>query len=113
MARTPKTDNPRKLSGRFWKLLGSSTDKNQARSMDEVSGAAEFEDKAAELDDEQLRKAAQLLNLDDLAESADIPQFLAIAREAADRATGSASVRRPVAGGIADARRRRRGDGDR
>ena len=50
--------------------------------------AAEFEDKAAELDDEQLRKAAQLLNLDELAESADIPQFLAIAREAADRATG-------------------------
>ncbi len=88
VARTPKTDNPRKLSGRFWKLLGASTDKNRARSMGEVSGAAEFEDKAAELDDEQLRKAAQLLNLDELAESADIPQFLAIAREAADRATG-------------------------
>jgi preprotein translocase subunit SecA len=88
VARTPKTENPRRLSGRFWKLLGSSTDKNQARSLGEVSGAAEFEDKAAELDDEQLRKAAQLLNLDDLAESADIPQFLAIAREAADRATG-------------------------
>lgn len=88
MARTPKTENPRKLSGRFWKLLGASTDKNQARSLSEVSGAAEFEDKAAELDDGQLRKAAQLLNLDDLADSADIPQFLAIAREAADRATG-------------------------
>ena len=88
MARTPKTDNPRKLSGRFWKLLGASSEKNQTRSMDEVSGAAEFEDKAAELDDEQLRKAAQLLNLEELAESADIPQFLAIAREAADRATG-------------------------
>ena len=56
--------------------------------MDEVSGAAEFDDKAAELDDEQLRKAAKLLNLDDLADSADIPQFLAIAREAAERATG-------------------------
>ena len=88
MARTPKTDNPRKLSGRFWKLLGASSEKNQTRSMDEVSGAAEFEDKAAELDDEQLRKAAQLLNLDELADSADIPQFLAIAREAAERATG-------------------------
>ncbi len=88
MARTPKTDNPRKLSGRFWKLLGASSEKNQTRSMDEVSGAAEFEDKAAELDDEQLRKAAQLLNLEELADSADIPQFLAIAREAAERATG-------------------------
>ena len=49
--------------------------------------SAEFDDKAAELDDEQLRKAAKLLNLDELAESADIPQFLAIAREAAERAT--------------------------
>ena len=35
-----------------------------------------------------MRKAAGLLNLDDLAESADIPQFLAIAREASERATG-------------------------
>ena len=113
MARTPKTDNPRKLSGRFWKLLGASTDKNQARSMDEVSGAAEFDDKAAELDDEQLRKAAQLLNLDDLADSADIPQFLAIAREAAEQRDRPASVRRPAAGRAADARRRRRRDGDR
>ena len=33
-------------------------------------------------------KAAGLLNLDDLAESDDIPQFLAIAREAGERATG-------------------------
>ncbi|MGH3581288.1 MAG: accessory Sec system translocase SecA2, partial [Mycobacterium sp.] len=37
------------------------------------------------LDDEQLRKASGLLNLDELAESSDIPQFLAIAREAADK----------------------------
>ena len=35
-----------------------------------------------------MRKAAGLLDLDDLAESDDIPQFLAIAREAAERATG-------------------------
>lgn len=56
--------------------------------MDEVNASAEFDAKAADLDDERLRKAAQLLNLDDLADSADIPQFLAIAREAADRATG-------------------------
>src|SRR5215475_6736504 len=32
-------------------------------------------------------KAAQLLNLDDLAESTDVPQFLAIAREASKRTT--------------------------
>ncbi|MET0703954.1 MAG: accessory Sec system translocase SecA2 [Mycobacterium sp.] len=88
---TKNSDKPKtsaRLSGRFWKMLGASADKVQVRAMTEVNTSAEFDEKAAELDDEQLRKAAQLLNLDALAESADIPQFLAIAREAADRATG-------------------------
>ncbi|CAN5543845.1 accessory Sec system translocase SecA2 [soil metagenome] len=88
---TKNSDKPKttgRLSGRFWKMLGASADKVQVRSMTEVNSSAEFDEKAAELDDEQLRKAAQLLNLDDLAESPDIPQFLAIAREAANRATG-------------------------
>jgi preprotein translocase subunit SecA len=86
---TKSGDNkPGKLSGRLWKLLGASADKNQVRSLSEVRDSAGFGEKAAELDDEQLRKAAGLLKLDDLAESADIQQFLAIAREAADRATG-------------------------
>ena len=52
-----------------------------------MRASADFDEKAADLDDEQLRKAAKLLNLDDLADSADIPQFLAIAREAAERTT--------------------------
>lgn len=56
--------------------------------MDLVRQSADFDDKAAQLDDEQMRKAASLLELDDLADSLDIPQFLAIAREASDRATG-------------------------
>ena len=56
--------------------------------MAEVEAAAAFDDKAKGLDDEQLAKAAQLLDLGDLADSADIPQFLAIAREAAERSTG-------------------------
>lgn len=55
--------------------------------MVEVTASAEFDEKAKGLDDEQLRKAAELLELGDLAASADIPQFLAIAREAAERAT--------------------------
>jgi preprotein translocase subunit SecA len=75
------------LSGRFWRLLGASTDKNQSRSLAQVKASAEYDDKAADLDDQQLRKAAGLLDLDDLAESDDIPQFLAIAREAAERTT--------------------------
>jgi preprotein translocase subunit SecA len=54
----------------------------------QVHASEEFDEKAAKLDDEQLRKAAKLLVLDQLAESSDIPQFLAIAREASERATG-------------------------
>jgi preprotein translocase subunit SecA len=82
-----KTKTPGRVSNRFWRLLGASTDKDQSRSMTQVDSAAEFDAKAADLDAEQLRKAAKLLNLDDLADSRDIPQFLAIAREAADRTT--------------------------
>jgi preprotein translocase subunit SecA len=86
----PKTTSSSsgRLSGRFWKLLGASTEKNQGRSLHLVTAAADYDEKAADLDDDQLRKAAGLLDLDDLAEADDIPQFLAIAREAAERATG-------------------------
>lgn len=69
-------------------MLGASTDRNQSRSMEQVRAAADFDAKAADLDDEKLTKAATLLQLEDLADSADIPQFLAIAREAAERTTG-------------------------
>ncbi|KUH88784.1 MULTISPECIES: accessory Sec system translocase SecA2 [unclassified Mycobacterium] len=82
-----KTRNSGRVSSRFWRLLGASTDRDQAQSMAQVRGSAEFDEKAAALDDEQLRKAAKLLILDDLAESTDIPQFLAVAREAAERTT--------------------------
>ncbi|OBF89485.1 accessory Sec system translocase SecA2 [Mycobacterium sp. 852002-51163_SCH5372311] len=86
----PKTtqSQPGRVSSRFWRLLGASTEKNRNRSLAEVNASAEYDEEAADLKDEQLRKAAGLLNLDDLAESHDIPQFLAIAREAAERATG-------------------------
>jgi preprotein translocase subunit SecA len=86
----PKTTRarPGRLSSRFWRLLGASTEKNRSRSMSAVTAAEEFNEDAADLSDEKLRKAAGLLNLDDVAESDDIAQFLAIAREAADRTTG-------------------------
>ncbi|MBY0289473.1 MAG: accessory Sec system translocase SecA2 [Mycobacteriaceae bacterium] len=86
MAKT-KTRTSGRVSSRFWRMLGASTDRDQASSMAQVSDSAEFDAKAADLDDEQLLKAAKLLNLDDLADSADIPQFLAIAREASVRTT--------------------------
>ncbi|MEZ0359491.1 accessory Sec system translocase SecA2 [Mycobacterium sp. SA01] len=69
-------------------MLGATTEKTKAQSMAEVDASAEFDEKAKGLDDEQLAKAAKLLELGDLASSSDIPQFLAIAREAAERATG-------------------------
>lgn len=85
----PKTtrSQPGRLSSRFWRLLGATTEKNRSRSMAVVTDAEEYEKEAADLTDEKLRKAAGLLQLDDLADAADIPQFLAIAREAAERAT--------------------------
>ncbi|RWA22177.1 preprotein translocase subunit SecA [Mycolicibacterium elephantis DSM 44368] len=86
MAKT-KMRTPGRISNRFWKLLGASTERDQAQSMAHVRKSTEFDDRAAALDDEQLRKAAKLLNLEDLADSTDIPQFLAIAREAAERTT--------------------------
>jgi preprotein translocase subunit SecA len=82
-----KTSSPKRVGNRFWKLLGASTDRDQNRSMAQVRGSEEFDEKAAKLDDDQLCKAAKLLVLDDLADSSDIPQFLAIAREASERAT--------------------------
>ncbi|MGV0052225.1 accessory Sec system translocase SecA2 [Mycobacterium colombiense] len=86
----PKTTRaqPGRLSSRFWKLLGASTEKDRNRSLTLVTDSSEYDDEAAGLTDEQLRKAAGLLNLEDLADSEDIPQFLAIAREAGERASG-------------------------
>jgi preprotein translocase subunit SecA len=69
-------------------MLGATTDKVKAQSMVEVDASREFDEKAGGLDDEQLARAAHLLALEDLADSPDVPQFLAIAREAADRAIG-------------------------
>jgi preprotein translocase subunit SecA len=95
-SRISQTQNPKtstsgqggRVSRGFWRLLGASTDKVKAQSMAEVDASAAFDAKARDLDDEQLAKAARLLELDELATSADIPQFLAIAREAAERSTG-------------------------
>ena len=86
----PKTTRaqPGRLNSRFWRLLGASTEKNQSRSLTQVTASEEYKEEAADLNDEKLRKAASLLKLEDLAESEDIPQFLAIAREAGERATG-------------------------
>ena len=72
MPKTTSSSSDR-LSGRFWRLLGASTEKNQGRSLSQVTSSAEYDEKAAGLDDEQLRKAAGLLDLDDLATRLDPP----------------------------------------
>ncbi len=69
-------------------MLGASTEKNRSRSLSQVTASAEYDEEAAGLTDAKLRKATGLLKLDDLADSEDIPQFLAIARETAERTTG-------------------------
>ena len=79
---------PGRLSSTFWKLLGATTEKDQARSLAVVKASTSYDEKASGLDDEQLLKASKLLDLGALVNSRDIPQFLAIAREAADRKTG-------------------------
>ena len=87
MSKTTRTQ-PGRLSSRFWRLLGASTEKNRSRSLADVTASSDYDEEAAGLSDEQLRKATGLLKLGDLADSEDIPQFLAIAREAAERSTG-------------------------
>ena len=88
MAKKSPAEGQGRLARGFWRLLGASTDKVTSQSMAQVEASAEFDDKARALDDEQLAKAARLLDLRELATSADVPQFLAIAREAAERTTG-------------------------
>ena len=88
MAKKSPAEGQGRLARGFWRLLGASTDKVTNQSMAQVEASAEFDDKARALDDEQLAKAARLLDLRELATAADVPQFLAIAREAAERATG-------------------------
>ncbi len=93
MANTRKTGSKTGNAGRgrlskgFWRMLGASTERVKAQSLDEVRASDEFEEKAKGLDDEQLRNAAELLHLEALAGASDIPQFLAVAREAAERTT--------------------------
>ncbi|MDR3657059.1 MAG: accessory Sec system translocase SecA2 [Mycobacterium sp.] len=86
MSKTTRAQ-PGRLSSRFWRFLGASTEKNRSRSLSQVTASAEYKEEAAGLTDEKLRKATKLLKLGDLADSDDIPQFLAIARETAERTT--------------------------
>ncbi|SKU45525.1 protein translocase subunit SecA 2 [Mycobacteroides abscessus subsp. massiliense] len=80
-----KSNTASRFTGKFWKLLGAATDKNQSQSMALVDASKKYDEKAMDLTDEQLTKAAKKLDLTEGLESKDIGQFLAIVREAAER----------------------------
>ncbi|WP_165603051.1 accessory Sec system translocase SecA2 [Mycobacteroides immunogenum] len=80
-----KSNTASRFTGKFWKLLGASTDKNQSESLALVETSKKYDEKAKDLTDEQLTKAAKKLDLSEGLESKDIGQFLAIVREAAER----------------------------
>ena len=69
-SKTPKSSIPARaaeISRGFWRMLGATTDK--VRPVDGRGRRIGSSTKAAGTDDEQLAKAAQLLKLDDLADS--------------------------------------------
>ena len=73
--------------GKFWKLLGASTAKNQAEAQSAVSLSRGFDEWAASLADEDFADAAHELDL--LSDEApEYPKFFALVREAADRCLG-------------------------
>lgn len=85
-----KSNTASRFTGKFWKLLGAATDKNQSQSLALVDASKKYDEKAKDLTDEQLTKAAKKLDLTEGLESKDIGQFLAIVREAAERTMTSA-----------------------
>lgn len=72
-------------SDRLWRVLGRSAQKGQARSRSRVDLASEHEDWARGLTDSELTAAATLLRVD-RSEDLDVPRYLALVREASDRA---------------------------
>ncbi|MEO7078209.1 MAG: accessory Sec system translocase SecA2, partial [Rhodococcus sp. (in: high G+C Gram-positive bacteria)] len=72
-------------SDRLWRVLGRSAQKGQARSRSRVDLASEHQDWARGLTDSELTAAATSLRVD-RSEDLDVPRYLALVREASDRA---------------------------
>ncbi|OZC61477.1 MULTISPECIES: accessory Sec system translocase SecA2 [Nocardiaceae] len=70
---------------RFWKVLGRSAQKGQARSRSSVDNAAGHAEWAKGLSDEDLKAAAADATVSDAAKL-DVPRYLALVREASSRA---------------------------
>ena len=72
-------------SDRFWRVLGRSAQKAQSTSRRRVDRAQEHAEWAAALSESELASEATALRVDD-AERLDVPRYLALTREASDRA---------------------------
>ncbi|MBN7299547.1 hypothetical protein, partial [Mycobacteroides abscessus] len=66
-----KSNTASRFTGKFWKLLGAATDKNQSQSLALVDASKKYDEKAKDLTDEQLTKAAKKLDLTEGLESKD------------------------------------------
>ncbi|MFW0790813.1 accessory Sec system translocase SecA2 [Gordonia sp. CPCC 205333] len=73
-----------KLSNSMWRLLGSQTTRNQSKSVSLIKDSAAHDKWAAKLDDAEVVTEAEKLDIG--AELGDRAKFLALAREASDRA---------------------------
>lgn len=71
-------------SDRFWRILGRSAQKGQARSRTSVDRAADNAEWASELTDVELAAASSELRVES-ADRLDVPRYLALVREAATR----------------------------
>ncbi|TWS22109.1 accessory Sec system translocase SecA2 [Tsukamurella sputi] len=76
-----------RFSNKVWKVLGAQSTRNQSRSVALIEASAAFDEWAHGLSDAEYPDAALALDVYD-AKSEDRAKFIAIAREAADRALG-------------------------
>ncbi|KQR98459.1 accessory Sec system translocase SecA2 [Williamsia sp. Leaf354] len=74
-----------KLSNRMWRALGAQSSRNQSKSIALIKRSTEHDSWAAGLDDAEFAAAAEKLDITDPA-GTDRAKFLALAREAGDRA---------------------------
>ncbi|SNT21589.1 accessory Sec system translocase SecA2 [Rhodococcoides kyotonense] len=72
------------VSDRLWRALGRSAQKGQSRSRSKVDAAADLSSWAQNLTDTEIADAAASLRVGD-AGKLDVPRYLALVREAADR----------------------------
>ena len=74
-----------KLTNNMWRLLGAQSSRNQSKSLTLIKKSGDHDSWAAELSDENFATEAEKLDITD-PEGEDRARFLALVREAGDRA---------------------------